>query len=115
MPYNFSSGHFGSQSLGGFLRPSVSTYNAVYPSNVIIPPKTYQLGSSVYGGQQESFSEPINSPTSFTGTRFVQPSFARPSNFISSFSDQTNYFGSVGYGTVGLGPFGRGNTGFQSL
>ncbi|XP_005375689.1 PREDICTED: keratin-associated protein 15-1-like [Chinchilla lanigera] len=115
MSYNFSSGNFSSSSLGGFLRPSISTYNSVYPSNVIIPPKTYQLGFSGYGGQQESFCKPINSQASCTGTRSFQTSFVRPNNFISSSPCQTNFIGSLGYGNIGFGSFDRRNTSYQYL
>ncbi|EHB02563.1 Keratin-associated protein 15-1 [Heterocephalus glaber] len=112
MSYNFSSGNFSSQSFGGFLRPTVSAYNSVYPTNVIIPLKTYQLGSSIYSGQQESFCEPIGNQTSCTGTRSFQTSCFHPSNSISFRPCQTNYTGSLGYGNTGLAPFGHGNTVF---
>ncbi|XP_004646390.1 keratin-associated protein 15-1-like [Octodon degus] len=114
MSYNFSSGNFSPRSLGGFLKPSVSTYHSVYPSNVIIPPKTYQLGSSIYGGQLESFCEPINRQTSFTGTRSFETPFCHPNNFISS-PHQTNFIGSLGYGNIVFGSSGQQGTGFQSL
>ncbi|KFO21586.1 keratin-associated protein 15-1 [Fukomys damarensis] len=113
MSYNFGSGNFSSQSFGGFWRPTVSACNSVYPTNVIIPLKAYQLVCSICGGQQESFFKPISNQTSCTGTRSFQTSCFRPNNFISS-PCQTNYTGSLGYGSTGFGSFGNFNNGFGS-
>ncbi|XP_048659200.1 keratin-associated protein 15-1 [Marmota marmota marmota] len=115
MSYNCGSGRFSSQSLGSYLRYPVSQYNSFYPSDVAYSPGTYQLGSSFYGGHQESYSEPISYETSCPGTRSYQTSSYCPKNFIFSSPCQANYSGSLGYGSTGHGSFGFGSTGFQSV
>ncbi|XP_047419017.1 keratin-associated protein 15-1 [Sciurus carolinensis] len=115
MSYNCDSGRFPSQSFGDYLRYPVSTYNSFYPSDVAYSPGTYQLGSSFYGGHQESFSEPISCETSCAGSGSYQTSRYRPKNFIFSSPCQANYSGSLGCGSASLGSFGYGSTGFQSV
>ncbi|XP_008834230.1 keratin-associated protein 15-1 [Nannospalax galili] len=115
MSYNCSSGHFSSQSLGGYLRHPVSTYNSFYPSNAFYSPKAFQLGSSFYNGQQENFGEPLEEgyiPS--VGTRYHLTSY-RPNNFILCSPSRGNFTGSFGYSHSGLGSFGFGSSGIQSV
>ncbi|XP_058585106.1 keratin-associated protein 15-1 [Neofelis nebulosa] len=115
MHYNRSSGSFSSSSLGGYLGHPVSTYDSFYPSNAVYSPSTCQLGSSLFGGCQETYCEPTSCWTSCTGARSYQTSCFRPKNSIFFGPCQTNYTGSLGCGNIGLGSFGYGSTGFQSL
>ncbi|XP_008700035.1 keratin-associated protein 15-1 [Ursus maritimus] len=115
MHYNCSPGNFSSRSLGGYLGYPVSTYDSFYPSNVVYSPNTCQLGSSVFGGYQETYCEPTSCGTSCAGARSYQTSGFRPKNSIFFSPCQTNYTGSLGCGNIGLGSLGCGSTGFQSL
>uniref|UniRef100_A0A673STX0 Keratin-associated protein n=2 Tax=Suricata suricatta TaxID=37032 RepID=A0A673STX0_SURSU len=115
MHYNCSSGNFSSHSLGGYLGYPVSTYGSLYPSTVVNSPSTCQLGSSRFGGYQETCCEPTSRWTSCTGARSYQTSCFRPENSIFFSPCQSNYTGSLGCGNIGLGSFGCGSTGFQSL
>uniref|UniRef100_A0A8C0WPB4 Keratin-associated protein n=1 Tax=Castor canadensis TaxID=51338 RepID=A0A8C0WPB4_CASCN len=110
MSYSCVCGNFSSHTLGGYVRYPVSSYNSVYPSNVIFSPRSYQLGSSLYDGQQEVFSEPTGSSV---GLRSFQASCYHPKIFFFSSPYQTNYSGSLGYSNFGA--FGYGNSGFPSL
>ncbi|XP_062035878.1 keratin-associated protein 15-1-like [Lepus europaeus] len=115
MSYNCSSGNFSSRSFGNYLGNSVSTCHSFYPTNVVYSPRTHQVGSSLQGTCQETFSEPTGFQTSFAVTRPCHTSFYRPKNSIFFSPCQTNYTGSFGYGNTGFGSFGYGNTGFHSV
>ncbi|XP_032249144.1 keratin-associated protein 15-1-like [Phoca vitulina] len=115
MHYNRCPGNFSSCSLGGYLGYPGSPYDSFYPSNEIYSPSTYQLGSSVFDGYQETCYEPISCGTSSAGARPYQTSCFHPKNSFFFSPCQTNYMGSLGFGNIGLGPFGYGSTGFQSL
>ncbi|KAM9088445.1 keratin-associated protein 15-1 [Megaptera novaeangliae] len=116
MSLNCSSGNFSSLSLGGYLGYPVSTYDSFYTSNISYPhPSTFQLGSSLHGGCQETFFKPPSFQTPWAVTRSYQTSYFHPKNIIFHSPCQTNYTGSLGLGNTGLGSFGYGNTGFQSL
>ncbi|XP_048201884.1 keratin-associated protein 15-1 [Perognathus longimembris pacificus] len=111
MSYACNSGNFSSQSAGTFLRYPVSNYNSFYPSSAIYSQRPQQLGSTFFGGQQESFSE----PTDFESSGVEARTCFRPKNFIFSRPCNTQCTGSFGYGNSGFGSFGYGNAGFQSL
>ncbi|XP_051006451.1 keratin-associated protein 15-1-like [Acomys russatus] len=115
MSYPCNSGNFSSQSYGGFLRQPVSTYNSFYPTgNVVYSPKNFQLGSSFYNGQQETFAEPLESHSPCVGNRSFQTSFYRPQTAFFSIPSQGGFTGSFGYGNSGFGSFGFGNSGIRS-
>ncbi|XP_021484810.1 keratin-associated protein 15-1 [Meriones unguiculatus] len=115
MSYVCNSGNFSSQSFGGFLRQPVSSYNSFYPTNnVVYSPKNFQLGSSFYNGQQETFGEPLESHSPCVGTRSFQTSCFRPKQYFSS-PCQGGFTGSFGYGNSGFGSFGFGNSGIRSV
>ncbi|OBS75180.1 hypothetical protein A6R68_14282, partial [Neotoma lepida] len=114
MSYVCNSGNFSSQSFGGFLRQPVSSYNSFYPSNnVVYSPKNFQLGSSFYNGQQETFEEPLECHSPCFGTRSFQASYFRPKQYFSS-PCHGGFTGSFGYGHSGFGSFGYGSSGIRS-
>ncbi|XP_036059182.1 keratin-associated protein 15-1-like [Onychomys torridus] len=114
MSYVCNSGNFSSQSCGGFVRQPVSSYNSFYPSsNVVYSPKNFQLGSSFYNGQQETFDEPLECHSPCFGTRSFQGSCFRPKQYFSR-PCHGGFTGSFGYGNSGFGSFGYGSSGIHS-
>ncbi|XP_052015220.1 keratin-associated protein 15-1 [Apodemus sylvaticus] len=114
MSYTCNSGNFSSQSFGGFLRQPVSTYNSFHPTgHVVYSPKHFQVGSSFYNGQQESFSEPLEGHFPCVGTASFQTSCFRPKHHFSS-PCQGGFSGSFGYGNSGFGSCGFGSSGIRS-
>nr|XP_034371555.1 keratin-associated protein 15-1-like [Arvicanthis niloticus] len=87
MSYICNSGNFSSHSFGSFLRQPVSTYNSFYPTgnvgNVVYSPKNFQLGSSFYNGQQETFSEPLEGHLPCAGDCILPDILLRPRHYFS--------------------------------
>ncbi|XP_029796598.1 keratin-associated protein 13-2-like [Suricata suricatta] len=140
MSYSCCSGNFSSRSFGGYQRYPSSACGSSYPSNLVYltdlcSPSTYQLGSSLYSGCQETCCEPTSCQTSCAVSSPCQTSCSRPRASTLCSPCQTTYSGCVGSGSrsccslsygsrsvwslgcrsSGFRPLGYGVCGFPSL
>ncbi|XP_045719526.2 keratin-associated protein 13-1-like [Mirounga angustirostris] len=112
--YNCCSGNFPSQSLGQHLCYPGSFCGSSYPSNQFCntnlrSPSTCQLGSSLSNGCQETCCEPTSCPMSYPVSKPCQMS-CYPLRTSTLFSPcQTNYTGSLGFGSNGFQSLGCGS------
>ncbi|XP_003467333.3 keratin-associated protein 13-1-like [Cavia porcellus] len=120
MSYGCSSGNFSSRSCGGYLQLPASSCGSSYPSNLVYSahlqsPTSYQLGSSLYSGCQETFYGPTSCRRSCVLSRPCQTSCyrPRPSAFCSPCG--TTYSGSLGFGSNSCRSLGCGSTSCYSL
>ncbi|XP_003467332.2 keratin-associated protein 13-1-like [Cavia porcellus] len=120
MSYGCSSGNFSSRSCGGYLQLPASSCGSSYPSNLVYSadlqsPTSYQRGSSLYSGCQETFCEPTSCRRSCVLSRPCQTSCyrPRPSAFCSPCG--TTYSGSLGFGSNSCRSLGYGSTSCYSL
>uniref|UniRef100_A0A2K6G849 Keratin-associated protein n=1 Tax=Propithecus coquereli TaxID=379532 RepID=A0A2K6G849_PROCO len=110
MPYSCCCGKVSSHSFGGYLRYPGTSCGSSYPSNLVYrtdlcSPSTCQLGSSLYSGCQETYSEPTS----------CQTSCYRPRTSPLCSPCQTTYSESLGFGSSSCRSLGCGPNGFRPL
>ncbi|KFO21584.1 keratin-associated protein 13-1 [Fukomys damarensis] len=120
MTYSCSSGNFSSRSSGGYLQYPGSSCGSSYPSNLVYTthlqsPTTYQLGSSLSSGCQETCCEPTICQRSCVVSRPCQMSCYRPRVSTLCSPCLTTYSGSLGFGSRSCRSLGYGSRSCYSL
>ncbi|KFO21583.1 keratin-associated protein 13-1 [Fukomys damarensis] len=120
MTYSCSSGNFSSRSSGGYLQYPGSSCDSSYPSNLVYTthlqsPTTYQLGSSLSSGCQDTCCEPTICQRSCVVSRPCPTSCYRPWVPTLCSPCLTTYSGSLGFGSRSCRSLGYGSRSCYSL
>ncbi|XP_004675393.1 PREDICTED: keratin-associated protein 13-1-like [Condylura cristata] len=120
MSYSCCSGNFSSRSLGGYLSYPVSSCGSSYPSNLVYTtdlcsPRTYQLGTSLSSGCQETCCEPSSCQSSCVVSRPCLTSCSRPRTSTLCSPCQTPYTRSLSCGSSSSCSLSCGPRSYYSL